>query len=193
MDDKVTTYINTQETWQAELLALRNILLKTPLEETLKWQQPCYMLDGTNLVMIHSFKAAVSVSFFTGSLLKDSKHMLTSPGQNSQAMRYMKFENVNDIIDHEQTILSYIHEAINLQKAGVKVQFKDSKTFELPDELLKKFLDKPELKASFEALTPGRQRAYALYFSSAKQSETRRNRIEKYEDHILDGKGINDR
>jgi uncharacterized protein YdeI (YjbR/CyaY-like superfamily) len=177
--------------WDKELKELRKILLACGLTEEVKWSQPCYTLDGNNIIMLSAFKEYAFLSFFKGSLLKDSNEILHKPGENSQAVRVMKFTNINEIQKLESFIKDYIDEAIAIEKSGLKVEFK--KTQEpIPEEFQVKLDVDNALKAAFEALTPGRQRAYLLHFNGAKQSKTRSSRVEKYIPKILEGKGIND-
>lgn len=178
--------------WPEELKLLRRIVLDCGLTEEFKWKQPCYTWNGNNVLLVTAFKEYVAVAFFKGSLLKDTNNLLAKPGENSQAARQFRFTNVADIRKLEAEIKAYIYEAIEVEKAGLKVSFK-KEAEPLPEELLIKFSEMPELKAAFEALTPGRQRGYLLFFSAPKQSKTRETRIEKHIPDILNGKGINDR
>lgn len=178
--------------WHDELVALREIVLEAGLKEELKWSVPCYTHDGKNMLIVAAFKDWASINFFKGSLLKDEKKLLTSPGENSQSGMYMKFTQLKDIINHKATIKSYIKELIALEKAGAKVEFKKIDEVKLPDELEQKFKESPAFKKAFKALTPGRQRGYIIHFAQAKQSATRIARIEKYEDKIMQGKGMMD-
>ncbi len=186
--------------WPEELVRLRKILLDSGLNETIKWGMPCYTWSATdgpgkekNIVMLAAFKEYCSLSFFKGSLLKDDNNILSKPGENSQAARLIKFKGVAEIIKLERILASYIQEAIEVEKAGRKVKFKDISGHEVPAELEKKLKAMPALNSAFNALTPGRQRGYLLYFSAPKQSSTREARIEKCVPLILSGKGLHDR
>ncbi len=178
--------------WQEELKQLRRIVLDCGLTEELKWSMPCYTYKKNNIVMIAAFKKYCSFSFFKGALLQDSFKILSKPGENSQAVRMAKFTNTQQIIEHEATLKAYIFEAIEIEKTGLKIDFKQNKKLVYPEEFQEKINEIPSLKSAFEALTPGRQRAYILYFSQPKQSKTRLSRIEKCMPLILNGKGLND-
>jgi uncharacterized protein YdeI (YjbR/CyaY-like superfamily) len=171
---------------------LRLLLLDCGLTEEFKWRTPCYSFQGNNVVLIGSFKEYCALSFFKGTLLQDSNEILSKPGENSQAVRFFKFTNLEEIIEQKSIIKAYIYEAIEIEKAGLKVNFKSNTELELVAELQNTLAKNPALKTAFQALTPGRQRAYNLYFSAPKQSKTRETRIEKYTPRILNGKGIND-
>jgi len=192
MNPKVDIYFSQLEKWQAELEKLRMILLDCMLTEELKWGSPCYSFQKKNLVILGGFKDNCVISFITGALLKDGKGILTKPGENSQSARVIRFSNLKEIIKLEPIIKAYIFEAIENEKAGIKVELKKTTEYEIPKELEIKFEESALLKKAFNALTPGRQRGYLLFFSAAKQSETRTTRIEKYTDRILKGIGIND-
>ena len=178
--------------WQEELQALRRILLESELTEELKWGVPCYTLDGKNVVMLSAFKNFASLSFFKGALLRDEEGLLAQPGPNSQAARLLKFTQADKVLELEDTIRAYIKEAIEIEKAGLEVKFKQNPE-PVPDELQVFFDEDPAFKAAFYALTPGRQRGYILYFSGAKQPQTRTNRIEKHLPRIMEGLGMHDR
>ena len=178
--------------WEDEYNKLRKIILSCRLAEELKWRWPCYTLDGRNVVLIHGFKGYCAVLFFKGALLKDPDGVLVRPGENTRAGRQMRFGSVRQISGMEPVLKAYIQEAIAVEKAGLKVNLKKSADLELPGELQDKLDERPDLKAAFEGLTPGRRRAYALYFSGAKQSKTRQARVEKCVPQILAGKGLND-
>jgi uncharacterized protein YdeI (YjbR/CyaY-like superfamily) len=178
--------------WQDEMAQLRRILLECGLTEELKWGQPCYTFQKGNVVILSALKESCVLSFFKGVLLKDSHGILTAPGKNSQVDRLIRFTDVQKVLDLEPIIKAYIQEAIDLEKTGVKVEFK-KRPEPIPEELQHKFDEMPDLNTAFEALTPGRQRGYILYISAAKQSKTRTSRIEKHIQRILDGKGIHDR
>jgi uncharacterized protein YdeI (YjbR/CyaY-like superfamily) len=179
--------------WTNELAKLRKIILQTGLQEECKWGVPCYTLNGANVLILSAFKNYCSISFFKGSLLPDPKKILTKPGENSQAARLIKITDAKEILKLEEDIRASIFEAIEVEKAGLKVEFKKSTDLELVEEIQQKLEDDPSFKAAFEALTPGRQRGYNIYFSQAKQSSTRISRIEKTMQKIFEGKGWNDR
>ena len=192
MNPKVDDFINNATKWQPEIKQLRLLLLDCGLTEEFKWRNPCYTFQGNNVVIIGSFKEYCTLSFFKGTLLQDSNGILSKPGENSQAVRFFKFTNLEQIIEQQSIIKAYIYEAIEIEKAGLKVIFKSNTELELVEELQVALDKNPALKTAFQALTPGRQRAYNLHFSEAKQSKTRETRIEKYTQRILNGKGIND-
>ena len=178
--------------WRSELIELRRIVLDCGLMEEFKWSQPCYTLKGKNVLIVTAFKDYACVAFFKGTLLKDSKNILISPGKNSQSNKRFPFRSVEQVLELEPIIKAYIFEAIEVEKAGLKVDFKKEPE-PIPEEL-KDFLDRDnELKKAFESLTPGRQRGYILHFSQPKQSQTRISRIEKCIPKILIGKGFHDR
>jgi uncharacterized protein YdeI (YjbR/CyaY-like superfamily) len=189
---KVDWFFNKATKWQEEYHKLRMIVLDCGLTEELKWGCPCYTLDGSNIVLIHGFKEYCALLFMKGALLKDAKGILIQQTKNVQAARQIRFTHAEEIADMESILKNYIKEAIKLEKAGVKVPLKKASQFAMPEEF-KNVLDKtPKLKKAFYALTPGRQRGYLLYFSSAKQSKTREARVEKYMQKILHGKGLED-
>ncbi|MFC4802674.1 YdeI family protein [Neobacillus sp. GCM10023253] len=177
--------------WPEELEKLRMIVLDCGLTEELKWGVPCYTFQKSNVLIISAFKEYCSLSFFKGALLKDAHRILEKPGENTQAGRLVKFTNVKQIVELEPVLKEYIYEAVEAEKAGLKVNTKKNPE-PIPEELQNKFEDIPALKTAFDALTPGRQRAYILHFSAPKQSKTRVSRIEKYMEKILAGKGLND-
>ena len=179
--------------WQAELKALRPILLSSGLTEELKWKMPCYTFENNNVVLMSAFKEYCALSFFKGALLKDPQGILEKPGENTQAARLIRFTNVQQIVDLAPVISAYIAEAIAVEKAGLTVEFKQVDELAIPAELQDKFDDDPAFQMEFEALTPGRQRGYILHFAGAKQSSTRTSRIEKYTQKIFDGQGMYDR
>lgn len=180
-------------TWQYELKLLRNLVLDCGLTEEYKWSQPCYTHNGANVLIVAAFKDYAIISFFKGSLLQDKGKLLDSPGENSQAARQFRFTDTERIKALEDDIKAYIYEAIEIEKAGLKVDFKAKKELEYPEELESKFEEHPDLKAAFDALTPGRQRGYILHFAQPKQSTTRTSRIEKCMPKIFEGKGFHDR
>jgi|SRR5579859_874205 len=190
---RVDTYLRKAKQWQEEMAKLRNIILDCGLTEELKWSKPCYTFQETNTVIIIPFKESCALMFCKGALLKDARGILTKPGENTQAGRWIKFTSVEEIVKLKPVLKAYIQEAIAAEKAGLKVKFKKTSEFKMPEEFKNKLNKIPALKTAFEALTPGRQRGYLLYFSAAKQSETRESRIEKCMDQIFDGKGLNDR
>jgi uncharacterized protein YdeI (YjbR/CyaY-like superfamily) len=192
MNPKVDEFLSKAKRWQQEMEQLRIILLDCQLIEELKWRQPCYTFQNTNIILIGGFKEYCTLSFFKGVLLSDSENLLEAPGENSQSVRMIKFRNVQEIREKESVLKAYVYEAIEVEKAGLKVELKESSDLEFPEELLQKFADNPTFQKAFESLTPGRQRGYNLFFTAAKQSQTRTNRIEKYFPQILGGKGIND-
>lgn len=192
MNSKVDLYINKLKNWREETEQLRRIILDCGLTEEFKWRVPCYTFNNNNVVIIGVFKEYCTLSFFKGVLLKDTNGILVAPGENSQSVRMIKFTAVQEIVKMETIIKPYIYEAIEVERAGLKVEFNEKTELKFSEELITKFDKNPALKNAFEALTPGRQRAYNLYFSAPKQSKTRESRIEKYMQRILDGKGIND-
>ena len=177
--------------WLEELKMLRMIALDCGLTEEVKWGVPCYTFKGKNVFLVSALKEYCALSFFKGSLLNDSHKLLVKPGENSQAGRLAKFTNVREIIEKEAILKTYIFEAVELEKAGLKVNFKKNPE-PIPIEFQKTLDENPQLKAAFEALTQGRQRGYILYFSQPKQSKTRESRIEKCMQQILDGQGLHD-
>lgn len=189
---KVDAYVRSEKTWRAETEKLRAILLATELTEELKWGHPCYTLNGANVVLIHSFKGYTALLFFKGALLKDPRHLLIQQTENVQAGRQLRFTSASEITKAASTIKTYVQEAIAVEKAGLKVVMKKTSDFAVPEEFQSKLRAMPKLKTAFEALTPGRQRAYLYHFSQAKQSATRAARVEKYIPQILRGKGIDD-
>lgn len=192
MNPKVDFYFNKANQWQEELEKLRMITLACHLDEELKWGVPCYMYQKSNVVLIHVFKEYCAMLFFKGVLMKDPKGILIQQTKNVQAGRQIRFQNIREIIDLESTLKKYIHEAIEVEKSGLKVIMKKTTEFSTPKEFQNRLNQLPKLKSAFEALTPGRQRAYLLYFSSAKQATTRESRIDKYLQQILHGKGLDD-
>jgi len=188
----VDFYFDKAGTWQEEIRKVRTIVLDCPLTEELKWGVPCYTYGQSNILLIHVFKEYCAVLFVKGSLLKDPHGLLIRQTENVQAGRQIRFTNMQEITDSETILKEYIDEAIEVEKSGLEVPFKKSTEFKVPDELHAKFAQMPALKTAFEALTPGRQRAYLLHFSAPKQSQTRESRIEKSIPQILDGKGLND-
>lgn len=192
MNPKADFYFDPSKKWSGELNELRSIILSCSLEEELKWGCPCYTFQGSNIVLLHVFKEYCAILFFQGALLKDSQGILVQQTKNVQAARQMRFTKLEDVIELKASIKAYVYEAIELEKAGIKVELKKTSEFEMPEEFQSKLDDWVELKTAFESLTPGRQRAYLLHFSSAKQSKTREARIEKAIPQIMIGKGLND-
>jgi uncharacterized protein YdeI (YjbR/CyaY-like superfamily) len=192
MNPKVDAFLNNADKWQEELAALRTIVLDCGLSEELKWGQPCYTMQNKNIVLIHGFKEYCALLFFKGALLKDAKGILIQQTENVQAGRQIRFTNMREIVEMEPILKAYIHEAVAVEKAGLKVSHKKTSDFNVPEEFQSKLDAIPALKTAFEALTPGRQRAYLFYFSAAKQSKTRASRVERYMQQILNGKGLND-
>jgi uncharacterized protein YdeI (YjbR/CyaY-like superfamily) len=192
LNPKVDEYLGKAKKWREEMDKLREIILDDQLTEELKWGKPCYTFQKSNIVIIQGFKEYCAIMFFKGALLKDDNGVLIKPGKSTQAGRQIRFTNAQEIIEMESIIKSYIHEAIEVEKAGLKVHFKNTSDFKIPEEFQNALDEMPDLKTAFDALTPGRQRAYLHYFSSAKQSKTRKSRVERYIQHILHGKGLND-
>lgn len=192
MNPKVDVYISKSEKWQEELEKLRRIVLDCQLAEELKWGVPCYTFQKNNIVLMHIFKEYCALLFFKGALLKDAKGILIQQTKETQAARQIRFTHVREIVDMEPILKAYIYEAIEVENAGLKVNFKKTAEFTMPEEFQNKLDENAALKTAFDALTPGRQRAYILYFSAPKQSKTRESRVEKYMQQILIGKGLND-
>jgi len=188
----VDWYFNKAKTWREESEKLRTIILNCGLTEELRWGKPCYTFQKANIVLIHGFKEYCALLFFKGALLKDAKGILIQQTENVQAARQIRFTNVREIVKLEPILKAYIKEAIEVEKAGLKVDFKKTSEFAVPEEFKNKFDKTPALKRAFAALTPGRQRGYLLYFSAAKQSKTRESRVEKCMPQILKGKGLDD-
>ncbi|NMB55390.1 MAG: hypothetical protein GYA15_11870 [Leptolinea sp.] len=187
----VEEYIRKARQWQAETAALRKILLESGLTEDVKWGKPCYTFEGNNIAIIQGFKQYCALLFFKGALLKDSAGVLQKTGENTQAGRQIRFTSVREITEMEPLLKEYLQEAVNVEKSGLKVAFTRNPE-PVPEEFQRKLDEMPVLKTSFEALTPGRQRAYILHFSAPVQSKTRESRIEKCLPQILAGKGLND-
>ena len=192
MNPKVDEYLGKVKKWQDELVRLREIVLDCQLVEELKWKVPCYTFNGKNIVLIHAFKEYCALLFMKGSLLNDSKNILFQQTDNVQSGRQIRFTNIQEIIDLEADLKAYIFEAIEVEKAGLKIEYKKTEDFEMPEEFQIVLNENQEVKNAFEALTPGRQKGYLLHFSGAKQSATRCSRIENSIDRILKGKGLND-
>ncbi|EMX4397062.1 YdeI/OmpD-associated family protein [Listeria innocua] len=192
LNPKVDSFLNKPSTWQAEFKALREIAITFELEEEFKWGKPCYAINGSNVFLIHGFKNYCALLFMKGALLRDPDNILVQQTENVQAARQIRFTNLQEILDQKEILKKYIQNAIEVEKAGLEVALKPRAETPIPEELLVKFEELPALKTAFEALTPGRQKAYLLYFAAPKQSKTRVSRIEKYEATILDGLGLND-
>jgi uncharacterized protein YdeI (YjbR/CyaY-like superfamily) len=192
MNPKVDVYLSKAKKWQDEFEKLRMIILDCQLTEELKWGVPCYMFQKRNIVLIHGFKEYCALLFFKGALLNDANGILIKQTENVQAGRQIRFTNVREIVEMETILKAYIYEAIEVEKAGLKVNLKKTTEFIIPEEFQNKLDEIPALKTAFDALTPGRQRAYILYFSAPKQSKTRESRVEKCMQQILNGKGLND-
>src|SRR6266436_9590125 len=192
MNPKVDFYFNKAKKWQEEFEKLRMIILDCGLTEELKWGVPCYTFEKRNIVLIHGFKEYCALLFFKGALLNDAKGILIQQTKNVQAARQIRFTNVREIVKMKPILKAYIYEAIEVDKAGLKVKFKKTKEFSMPAEFQNKLNENPAVKKAFNALTPGRQRGYLLYFSVPKQSKTRVARVENCIPQILNGKGLND-
>jgi uncharacterized protein YdeI (YjbR/CyaY-like superfamily) len=192
MNPKVDEFLSKTKKWREELTKLRMIILECQLTEDLKWGQPCYTFEKSNIVLMHGFKEYCALLFIKGALLSDARGILIQQTENVQAGRQIRFTNVREIIEMEPILKAYILEAIEVEKAGLKVDYKKATEFIIPEELINKFEEVPGLQDSFDKLTPGRQRAYILHFSAPKQSKTRESRINKWLPHILKGRGLND-
>lgn len=192
MNPKVDFFFDKDDKWQKEFEQLRTIILDCGLTEELKWGQPCYTFQGSNIVLIHGFKEYCALLFFKGALLNDADGILIQQTENVQAARQIRFTSVKQVVEMAPVLKTYIYEAIEVDKAGLNVKYKKTEDFKIPEEFQKKLNKMPALKTAFDALTPGRQRAYIFYFSQAKQSKTRESRVEKYLQQILDGKGLDD-
>ena len=189
---KVDSVIGKAKRWREEFETLRALVLDCGLAEDLKWGSPCYAFEDANVVLIHGFKEYCALLFFKGALMKDPKGILIKQTANVQGPRQLRFSSVKDITKQKATVKAYIKEAIAVEKAGLKVNLKKTSEFAVPEEFKNKLDQLPALKSAFRALTPGRQRAYLLYFSSAKQSTTRASRVEKSMQRIMMGKGLDD-
>lgn len=192
MNPKVDWFFNKPSQWQEEYEKLRTIILSQDLTEELKWGQPCYTYNNGNIVLIHGFKEYCALLFFKGALMNDPEGILIQQTENVQSPRQVRFSNLLEIVEQDNILKAYISEAIEVEKAGLKVELKKTSDYEVPAEFQYKLDHIPQLKAAFEALTPGRQRGYLFYFSQAKRSETRQARVEKYIPQILSGKGLDD-
>lgn len=193
MNPKVDAYVGRATMWLEETEKLREILLDCGLTEELKWGKPCYTSQGRNIVIIQGFKAYLALLFFKGYMLQDPHGILVKTGENTKVGRQIRFNDTQEIVELEPILRAYIAEAIEVEQSGVKEDIIKETQLDIPEEFQNKLDENPALKAAFEALTPGRQRAYVYYFSAPKQSKTRESRIEKCTKQILDGKGLNDR
>lgn len=191
-NSKVDWYFEKENKWQQEIKKLRAIMLDCDLTEELKWGCPCYTYQKNNIVLIHVFKEYCALLFHKGALLKDTEGILIQQTENVQSARQVRFTSVEEIVALEPVLKVYVYEAIEVEKSGLKVAFKKPEEFAVADEFQAKLDENPELSEAFYKLTPGRQRAYLLYFSAPKQSKTRAARVEKYVEQILAGKGLND-
>lgn len=189
---KVDEFLSKAKKWKAEYEKLRSIVLDCELTEDFKWMHPCYTFEKKNIVLIHGFKEYCALLFQKGALLKDPNGILIQQTENVQSARQIRFTNVNEIMEMESILKAYIQEAIEVEKSGLEVEFKKHEEYIVPEEFQNKLDEIPALKTAFEALTPGRQRAYILHFSAPKQAKTRESRVEKCIPQILEGKGLND-
>lgn len=192
MNPKVNFFFDNATQWKEEFEKLRAIALSTELVEDLKWGCPCYTYEGKNIFLVHGFKEYCAILFFKGALMKDPDHILIRQSENVQAARQIRFTELQQIIDLEKNLQAYMFEAVEIEESGAKVEMKKTQEFEMPEEFQHQLDNDSILKEAFESLTPGRQRAYLLHFSSAKQPKTREARIEKCIPQILIGKGLND-
>lgn len=192
INPKVDFYFDKATQWNGEYEKLRTLVLNCGLVEELKWGNPCYTFQGNNLVLIHGFKEYCALLFFKGALMSNADGLLIQQTENVQAARQMRFISLQQIMDREAAIKAYIYEAIEIEKAGLKVTLKKTADYPVPEEFQEKLDDNPALKIAFEALTPGRQKGYLFHFGQAKQSKTRAARVEKYIPKILEGKGLED-
>ena len=193
LNPKVDKFLEKAQSWQAEYRALRAIALDSGLTESFKWGKPCYTLEDKNIFLIHGFKNFCALLFFKGALLPDPMGILVAQTENTQATRQIRFTDIDEIIEMESVLKGYIRQAIEAEKAGLEVQFKETEEFAMPAEFTARLAEDPDLKGAFEALPPGRQRGYLLHFAGAKQAKTRAARIDKNRQRILEGKGLNDR
>ena len=192
MNPKVDWFFAKDTKWQKEYEKLRSIILDCGLIEELKWGCPCYTFQNKNIVLIHGFKDYCALLFFKGALLNDPNGILIQQTKNVQSARQIRFTNVREIVKMEKILKAYVYEAIEIERVGLKVKFKKTSDFKIPEEFQKKLNKSKALKTAFDALTPGRQRAYIFYFSQPKLSKTRESRVEKFRKQILNGKGLND-
>lgn len=192
MNPKVDWFFDKDTKWQKEYEKLRTIIVDCGLTEELKWGCPCYTFGESNIVLIHGFKEYCALLFFKGALLNDPNGILIQQTKNVQSARQIRFTNVLEIMKMEKILKAYVYEAIEVERAGLKVKYKKTSEYKIPEEFQKKLNKTPALKTAFDALTPGRQRAYIFYFSQPKQSKTRESRVEKYMKQIINGRGLND-
>ena len=192
MNPKVDEYLEKSKTWREELAKLRAIILDCHLTEDLKWGKPCYTVQNSNTILIIPLKDHCALMFCKGALLKDASHILTKPGENTQGGRWIKFAGITEIAATETILKAYIQEAVEVEKSGLEIKYKETSEYAVPIEFQNKLNEHPALNTAFDKLTPGRQRAYILNFSAPKQSKTRDSRVEKCMQRILDGKGLND-
>jgi uncharacterized protein YdeI (YjbR/CyaY-like superfamily) len=192
MSPKVDAFLKRQDKWRAAFTKLREILLDSGLTEDLKWGQPCYALDGKNVALIHGFKEYCAILFHKGALLEDPQRVLIQQTKNVQSARQIRFTSAQEVTKLEKTLKAYIRQAIEIERAGLKVKFKKTEDLDVPKELASKLAANAKLKAAFAALTPGRQRAYIFHFSQAKLPATRAARVEKHTPRILKGLGLDD-
>ncbi|MBI9050105.1 MAG: YdeI family protein [Anaerolineaceae bacterium] len=192
MNPKVDVFISNAKQWQDEFIKLRSIILDCGLTEELKWGKPCYAFEEKNIVIIQGFKEYCALLFVKGALLKDPQHILITQTENVQAARQLRFTNTQQIIEIEPVLKAYVLEAIEAEKSGLKVEYKKTTEFNMPEEFQEILDEMPDLQTAFDALTPGRQRAYLLHFSAPKQSKTRTARVEKHIQQIFAGNGLND-
>jgi uncharacterized protein YdeI (YjbR/CyaY-like superfamily) len=189
---KADSYVANAKRWPKEFEKLRQIALDCPLTEEFKWGHPCYTLDGQNVFLMHGFKDYCALLFMKGALMKDPAGLLVQQTDHVQSARQIRFTSAEQIGGMETVLKAYIFDAIEVEKSGERVDYKKTEDFAVPDEFKAKLDEMPDLKAAFEALTPGRQKGYLLHFAGAKQSKTREARIEKYVSKILEGKGLDD-
>ena len=192
MNPKVDTFLLNVKKWREELTVLRSIVMDSGLGEELKWGAPCYVHEQANVIIIQGFKDYFALLFFKGALMKDPQDLLHKPGENTQSGRQIRLTSMDEILGQEEVLRAYIQHAIEVEKAGEKVITKKTEEYPVPSELEESFAENSDLQHAFYGLTPGRQRAYLLHFAEAKQSATRKARIEKYTPRILNGKGILD-
>ena len=189
---KVDRFLREADPWREEFEKLRMIILDCGLTEELRWGKPCYSFQNSNVVLIHGFKEYCALLFMKGALLRDAKGIMVQQTENVQAARQIRFTNVQEIVKLEPVLKAYVKQAIEVEKAGLKVEYKKTSDFKVPEEFQRKLHENPALRTAFETLTPGRQRGYLLYFSAPKQSKTRESRVEKCIPLIFDGMGLND-
>ncbi len=192
MNSKVDAFLLNTKKWREELTVLRSIVMDSGLGEELKWGAPCYVHEKANVIIIHGFKDYFALMFFKGALMKDPQNLLHKPGENTQSGRQIRLTSMDEMLGQEEVLRAYIQHAIEVEKGGEKVIVKKTEEYPVPSELEESFAENSDLQHAFYGLTPGRQRAYLLHFAEAKQSATRKARIEKYTQRILNGKGILD-